>query len=153
LNAAIGPVSGKGSGEQTLLSTLLDTFTAGDIVLGDAYFGTYFLLAELMVYQNPKIKYMLIMVAIFFIITKLFTAVIILKDDPSNFLVLKLSPSLDSQLSLSLVDEKKYIILFSDENGFVGEKLYYLVTSYLWWLIPVFAVLFIVVTSRKNTNN
>jgi len=48
LNAAIGPVRGKGSGEQTLLSTLLDTFTAGDIVLGDAYFGTYFLLVELM---------------------------------------------------------------------------------------------------------
>ena len=53
---------------------------------------------------------MLIMVAIFFIITKLFTAVIILKNDPNNFLVLKLSPSFDSQLSLSLVDEKKYII-------------------------------------------
>jgi Transposase DDE domain len=48
LNAAIGPFAGKGSGEQALLRTLLDTFTAGDIVLGDAYFGTYFLLAELM---------------------------------------------------------------------------------------------------------
>jgi len=103
-----------------------------------------------MAYQNPKIKHMLMMVAIFFIITKLFTAVIILKDDPSNFLVLKLSPSLDSQLSLSLVDEKKYITLFSDENGFIGEKLYYLVTSYLWWLMPVFSVLFILVASRKN---
>ena len=47
LNAAIGPYSGKGSGEQTLLRTLLDTFVAGDIVLGDAYYSTYFLLAEL----------------------------------------------------------------------------------------------------------
>ncbi len=47
LNAAIGGFSGKGSGEQALLRTLLDTFSAGDIVLGDAYFGTYFLLAEL----------------------------------------------------------------------------------------------------------
>lgn len=47
LNAAIGPFAGKGSGEQALLRTLLDTFSTGDIVLGDAYFGTYFLLAEL----------------------------------------------------------------------------------------------------------
>jgi len=52
--------------------------------------------------------------------------------------VSKLSPSLDSQLFLSEVDEKKYITLISDENGFIGEKLYYLVTSYLWWLAPVF---------------
>ena len=47
LNAAIGPFAGKGSGEQALLRTLLNTFKAGDVVLGDAYFGTYFLLAEL----------------------------------------------------------------------------------------------------------
>ena len=47
----------------------------------------------------------------------------------------------------------KKSILFSDENGFVEEKLYYLVTSYLWWLMPVFAMLFIFVTSQKNTNN
>lgn len=47
LNAAIGPFSGKGSGEQTLLRAMLDTFIAGDIVLGDAYYSTYFLLAEL----------------------------------------------------------------------------------------------------------
>jgi hypothetical protein len=47
LNAAIGSFSGKGSGEQTLLRTMLDTFVAGDIVLGDAYYSTYFLLAEL----------------------------------------------------------------------------------------------------------
>jgi len=47
LNAAVGPFAGKGSGEQTLLRTMLDTFDKGDVVLGDAYFGTYFLLAEL----------------------------------------------------------------------------------------------------------
>ncbi len=103
-----------------------------------------------MVYQNPKIKYMLITVAIFFIITKLFTAVILLINDPTNFLVLKTSPSLDSQLSLSLVDEKKYVILFSDENGFIGEKFYYLVISYLWWMMPIFTVFFIFFVSRKN---
>lgn len=47
LNAAMGGFKGKGSDEQTLLRTLLDTFESGDMMLGDAYFGTYFLLAEL----------------------------------------------------------------------------------------------------------
>lgn len=47
LNAAMGPCAGKGSGEQTLLRSMLDTFEEGDLVLGDAYFGSYFLLAAL----------------------------------------------------------------------------------------------------------
>ncbi len=47
LNAALGKFSGKGSSEQYLLRTMLDTFKAGDLVLGDAFFGTYFLLASL----------------------------------------------------------------------------------------------------------
>ena len=47
LNAAMGDYKGKGSGEQGLLRSLLDTFEAGDVVLGDAYYATYFLLTEL----------------------------------------------------------------------------------------------------------
>jgi len=47
LNAAMGNFKGKGGCEQTLLRTLLDTFESGDMLLGDAFFGTYFLLAEL----------------------------------------------------------------------------------------------------------
>ena len=47
LNAAIGPFKGKGSDEQSLLRKVLDTFRPGDIVLGDAFYGTYFLLAEM----------------------------------------------------------------------------------------------------------
>ncbi len=47
LNAAMGSFKGKGGCEQTLLRTLLDTFESGDMMLGDAFFGTYFLLAEL----------------------------------------------------------------------------------------------------------
>jgi hypothetical protein len=47
LDAAIGGFKGKGSGEQALLRTLLDTFESGDVMLGDAFYGTYFLLAEL----------------------------------------------------------------------------------------------------------
>lgn len=47
LDAAMGSFKGKGSGEQSLLRGLLDTFEAGDILLGDAFYATYFLLAEL----------------------------------------------------------------------------------------------------------
>ncbi len=47
VNASIGSFSGKGSDEQTLLRNVLDTFMAGDCVLGDAFFGTYFLLNAL----------------------------------------------------------------------------------------------------------
>lgn len=36
-----------GSGEQARLRTLLDIFATGDVMLGDAFYGTYFLLAEL----------------------------------------------------------------------------------------------------------
>ena len=47
LNAAMGNFKGKGASEQTLLRELLDTFEANDLVLGDAFYGTYFLLAKL----------------------------------------------------------------------------------------------------------
>jgi hypothetical protein len=52
LNAAMGNFKGKGGCEQTLLRTLLDTFESGDMMLGDAFYGTYFLLAEL---QSRKV--------------------------------------------------------------------------------------------------
>lgn len=47
LDAAIGKYQGKGGDEQTLLRAILDTLDAGDILLGDAYYGTYFLLCDL----------------------------------------------------------------------------------------------------------
>ena len=47
INASIGSYQGKGSSEQTLLRNMLDTFKAGDLVLGDAFYGTYFLLSHL----------------------------------------------------------------------------------------------------------
>lgn len=47
LDTAIGPYRGKGSDEQSLLRTMLDTLEAGDILLGDAYYASYFLLCEL----------------------------------------------------------------------------------------------------------
>lgn len=44
LNAAVGPYKGKGGSEQALLRQLLSTFNEGDLVLGDALYGSYFLL-------------------------------------------------------------------------------------------------------------
>jgi hypothetical protein len=46
-DVAVGPCVGKGSDEQSLLRDILDTVQAGDILLGDAFYATYFLLAEL----------------------------------------------------------------------------------------------------------
>ena len=47
LNAAMGPYRGKGGDEQCLLRSVLDTLESGDLLLGDAYFATYFLLCTL----------------------------------------------------------------------------------------------------------
>ena len=45
---ALGPYQGKQTGETALLRTLLEGLQAGEIVLGDRYFASYFLLAELL---------------------------------------------------------------------------------------------------------
>jgi hypothetical protein len=47
LDVATCPMQGKGTDEQSLLRSLLDHLQAGDVLLGDAFFATYFLLAEL----------------------------------------------------------------------------------------------------------
>ena len=46
-NMAVAAYSGKNTGEQSLLRGLLDTFSPQDVVLGDAIYGTYFLLSAL----------------------------------------------------------------------------------------------------------
>lgn len=51
LNAAMESTQGKGTSEQSLLRSMLDTLQAGDVLLGDAFFGTYFLLGELQARQ------------------------------------------------------------------------------------------------------
>lgn len=47
LNAAIGPFRGKGGDEQTLLRSILNSLTHGDVLIADAYYSTYLLLCEL----------------------------------------------------------------------------------------------------------
>ncbi len=48
LDLAMGGCFGKGAGEHTLLRQLMHVFKPGDIVLGDSYYGSYFLIATLM---------------------------------------------------------------------------------------------------------
>jgi len=47
LNAAYSKTKGKGSTEQTLIREICSTFNEGDLVLGDAFYSTYFFLAWL----------------------------------------------------------------------------------------------------------
>lgn len=47
LNAAIGRYQGKGGDEQTLLRSILGTLERGDLLIGDAFYATYFLLCML----------------------------------------------------------------------------------------------------------
>jgi hypothetical protein len=47
LNAAIGRFNGKGGDEQTLLRSIEHTLDQGDILLGDAFFPTYFFIARM----------------------------------------------------------------------------------------------------------
>ena len=47
LDAAIGGYRGKGGDEQSLLRSMLGVLKSGDILLGDAYYATYFLLCDL----------------------------------------------------------------------------------------------------------
>lgn len=47
LDAETGPCKGKGGDEQTLLRAMLDTLKEDEILLGDAFYPTYFLLCDL----------------------------------------------------------------------------------------------------------
>lgn len=47
LNAAIGPFKGKGGDEQTLVRSIQDSFEPGDILMADAYYASYFFIADM----------------------------------------------------------------------------------------------------------
>ncbi len=48
LDAAIGPYRGKGTGEHGLFRGLWECFVAGDVMLADGYYCSYFLIAEML---------------------------------------------------------------------------------------------------------
>lgn len=47
INAAISPYQGKGNDEQSLLRSILDTLEPGSVLVGDAFYATYFLFCAL----------------------------------------------------------------------------------------------------------
>jgi hypothetical protein len=47
LDVAMGPYQGKGTGEHGLFRELLGCFSAGDVMVADSYYPSYFLIAEL----------------------------------------------------------------------------------------------------------
>jgi hypothetical protein len=47
LDFAMGSYSGKGTGEHALLRNIISVFNRGDIMLGDCYYPSFFLIAEL----------------------------------------------------------------------------------------------------------
>jgi len=47
LNAAVGRFNGKGGDEQTLLRSIQETLESGDIIVGDAFFPTFFFIAAM----------------------------------------------------------------------------------------------------------
>lgn len=47
LDAAMGPYKGKGTGEHGLFRELRDCFVAGDVMVADSYYCSYFLIADM----------------------------------------------------------------------------------------------------------
>lgn len=47
LDAALGPYKGKGTGEHGLFRGLRDCFVGGDVMVGDSYYCSYFLIADM----------------------------------------------------------------------------------------------------------
>ncbi len=48
LDCAMGPYQGKGTGEYGLFRRIKDCFVPGDVMLGDSYYASYFLIADLL---------------------------------------------------------------------------------------------------------
>jgi hypothetical protein len=56
-DVAVAPCAGKGSDERTLARDILDTLQAGEILVADALYATYFLFAELIAgYSGPHVQ-------------------------------------------------------------------------------------------------
>ncbi len=103
-----------------------------------------------MVYRNRKIIILFGLLSVLFIAVKLFSAVILLKDDPTNFLILRSTPALDNQLVLDSIRNQNYLVLLSDENGFVGQSFYSFLVTILWWLFPLVTVAYALILKRRR---
>lgn len=96
-----------------------------------------------MVFRSLKVKAFTLIVTIMLVLIKMFTSIIRLSDDPVNFLVIRLYPSFSNETLLNSHDFGEYVILFSDENGLIGDSIYFFITGYLWWLMLIFSIVFV----------
>ncbi|MFV8781420.1 hypothetical protein ACNKU7_03250 [Microbulbifer sp. SA54] len=99
-----------------------------------------------MALTNFRLPLALLVITALLLMLKLFTAIIMLPDDPASFLIFRFSPSLENYLS-GFPAGIKYTVLLADENGVIGEPFYQLLVRYLWWLFAAVALL--VVLARK----
>lgn len=88
-----------------------------------------------MALSNHKVFCAFLFFAIILLLIKCFTAIIILKDDPTSFLIFQYSPTIENYFVKETIDENAYSIIASDENGLMGESAYRFITQYLWWIM------------------
>ena len=99
---------------------------------------------------SRKLYYFLFFIAIVFFTIKFFTAIVVLKDDPSSFLVFRTIPSFENKLVLNSISEDKHKVIMSDENGIIGQSIYYLITKYLWWIVALFGFFILYLNRTKS---
>lgn len=85
------------------------------------------------------INSILLALSVFSILVKLFTVEIWFPDDPTVELIIRSKPSLTSRMIVENRAEypKPYKRILVDENGFIGENIYYFNVKVGWIGLPV----------------
>lgn len=99
--------------------------------------------------QSLKVLLTLAILAAVLLVIKLFTAIIVLPDDPASFLVFRFSPSLENYIT-GFPEGGQYTVLLADENGVIGEEFYLLLVRYLWWLVAALVLLVLLARRQRN---
>ncbi|CCN69631.1 hypothetical protein [Vibrio nigripulchritudo] len=101
------------------------------------------------------IRNLLIGLISFLCTIKTFTAIIFFSDDPYTFFMLKKEISIENKILVSSDEElENYIVIFSDENGIIGQDLYLLLmdTNFILSMLVALPLIIIVkkFTHRKK---
>ncbi len=82
-----------------------------------------------MLYKN--LSRFLFLFIILLTVMKLYTAIVVLSDDPYKFFVFKKQPSLYNKLVIENDEQfNEFVIIFSDENKLLGQDIYYQLVSF-----------------------
>jgi hypothetical protein len=99
-----------------------------------------------MVYSRLKTAILAIF-AVTFLLIKLFTGVNTYSSDPTSTLFFKQLHSFKSYFRD--LDMANYVVIFNDENGFVGDDVYAFIVSYGWILACAALLIFVLLSKRK----